>query len=94
MDNGTLGTDRKEAARRQLALCEGSDWFWWFGDYNPAQIVSDFEQLYRRHLVSLYDLIGYEPPASIFQQLSQGGGEPARGGAMRQGHEQDGDGGS
>jgi alpha-amylase/alpha-mannosidase (GH57 family) len=94
MDNGTLGTDRKEAARRQLALCEGSDWFWWFGDYNPAQTVSDFEQLYRRHLVSLYDLIGYEPPASIFQQLSQGGGEPARGGAMRQGHEQDGDGGS
>jgi hypothetical protein len=27
---------------RQLAVCEGSDWFWWFGDYNPADSVSGF----------------------------------------------------
>ncbi|MGO1234205.1 MAG: glycoside hydrolase, partial [Marinobacter sp.] len=67
-------------------LCEGSDWFWWFGDYNPADVVRDFEHLYRRHLVNLYDVIGYPPPASLFQPLSQGGGEPARGGAMRPGH--------
>jgi alpha-amylase/alpha-mannosidase (GH57 family) len=88
MDNGRLNADRKEAARKQLALCEGSDWFWWFGDYNPAQIVSDFEHLYRRHLVNLYELIEYDAPSSVFQQLSQGGGEPARGGAMRPGHEE------
>ncbi|KAA1171012.1 glycoside hydrolase [Marinobacter salinexigens] len=86
MDNGALSAERKQAAERQLAICEGSDWFWWFGDYNPSQIVRDFEHLYRRHLVNLYDLIGYEAPASVFQQLSQGGGEPARGGAMRPGH--------
>lgn len=86
MDNGTLSAERKLAAERQLAICEGSDWFWWFGDYNPSQIVRDFEHLYRRHLVNLYDLIGCEAPASVFQQLSQGGGEPARGGAMRPGH--------
>jgi hypothetical protein len=23
-------------AKIQLAICEGSDWFWWFGDYNPG----------------------------------------------------------
>ncbi|EMP55388.1 glycoside hydrolase family protein [Marinobacter santoriniensis NKSG1] len=88
MDNGRLNADRKLAAQKQLALCEGSDWFWWFGDYNPAQIVSDFEHLYRRHLVNLYELIEYDAPSSVFQQLSQGGGEPARGGAMRPGHEE------
>lgn len=86
MDNGSLTAEQKEKAAMQLALCEGSDWFWWFGDYNPAQIVSDFEHLYRRHLVNLYELIGYPAPPSVFQQLSQGGGEPARGGAMRPGH--------
>ena len=34
------GHDRRceaRAAGRQLALCESSDWFWWFGDYNPAR---------------------------------------------------------
>jgi len=90
MDSGGLSEAQKEAARHQLALCEGSDWFWWFGDYNPAQIVSDFEQLYRHHLTALYDLIGCEVPAPVFQQLSQGSGEPARGGAMRPGHEEGG----
>ncbi|KPQ01564.1 glycoside hydrolase family 57 protein [Marinobacter sp. HL-58] len=89
MDNGSLSSEQKESARHQLAICEGSDWFWWFGDYNPAQIVSDFEHLYRRHLVNLYELIGYPAPPSVFQQLSQGSGEPARGGTMRPGHEAD-----
>ncbi|MFN2359871.1 MAG: glycoside hydrolase [Marinobacter sp.] len=90
MDNGNLSAEQKESARKQLAICEGSDWFWWFGDYNPAQVVSDFEHLYRRHLVNLYELIDYPAPPSVFQQLSQGSGEPARGGAMRPGHEADG----
>jgi alpha-amylase/alpha-mannosidase (GH57 family) len=90
MDNGNLSMEQKQAAEEQLAICEGSDWFWWFGDYNPAQIVSDFEHLYRRHLVNLYELIGCTPPPSVFQQLSQGSGEPARGGTMRPGHDETG----
>ena len=89
MDNGSLNSEQKAAAMQQLAICEGSDWFWWFGDYNPAQIISDFEHLYRRHLVNLYEMIGYPAPPSVFQKLSQGSGEPARGGTMRPGHEAD-----
>lgn len=71
---------------KQLALCEGSDWFWWFGDYNPAQSVSDFEYLYRRHLMNLYTLIDQPAPAYLHQVISVGGGDPATGGVMRQGH--------
>ncbi|BFN14245.1 glycoside hydrolase [Marinobacter sp. RI1] len=89
LDNDSLNTDQKQAATHQLGLCEGSDWFWWFGDYNPAAVVRDFEQLYRRHLANLYERIGYPAPSSLFQPLSQGGGEPAKGGAMRPGHEAD-----
>lgn len=90
LDNGSLTAEQKQAAADQLAICEGSDWFWWFGDYNPAQVVSDFEHLYRRHLVNLYDMIGYPAPPSVFQTLSQGSGAPTRGGAMRPGHDSDG----
>ena len=87
MDNGSLSNEQKQLAFRQLGLCEGSDWFWWFGDYNPADVVRDFEHLYRRHLANLYDIIGHPAPASLFQPLSQGSGTPARGGAMRPGHD-------
>jgi alpha-amylase/alpha-mannosidase (GH57 family) len=73
---------------KQLALCEGSDWFWWFGGYNPAQSVSDFEYLYRQHLKNLYQLIRVLEPLYLNQVMSVGGGDPATGGVMRQGHEQ------
>src|SRR5690606_39817699 len=71
---------------KQLALCEGSDWFWWFGDYNPAESVSDFEYLYRRHLMNLYALIDQPAPDYLCQTISTGSGSPAAGGVMRQGH--------
>lgn len=71
---------------KQLALCEGSDWFWWFGDYNPAQSVSDFEYLFRRHLINLYALIEQPAPDYLHHVISVGGGDPATGGVMRQGH--------
>ena len=72
---------------KQMALCEGSDWFWWFGDYNPSQSVKDFDYLYRRHLANLYRLINEPAPAYLQQVISEGGSsEPAAGGVMRQGH--------
>ena len=68
-------------------MCEGSDWFWWFGDYNPSGSVRDFERLYRLHLANLYRLIGEEPPDGLSQVISHGGGVPAAGGVMRRGQE-------
>ncbi len=78
--------ERLAQIEKQLALCEGSDWFWWFGDYNPAQSVSDFEYLFRRHLMNLYALIDTPVPGYLNQVISIGGGDPAAGGVMRHGH--------
>ncbi len=80
-----LSGAKLEAASRQLAVCEGSDWFWWFGDYNPAETVSDFDCLYRMHLANLYQMIGEEPPQYLAQAFTHGGGEPQHGGVMRTG---------
>ncbi len=82
---GELDSARLRAAERQLAICEGSDWFWWFGDYNPAHSVSDFEGLFRLHLSSLYQLLGLEPPEHLAHAFSRGSGAPERGGVMRHG---------
>ncbi|MDT8371353.1 MAG: glycoside hydrolase family 57 protein [Gammaproteobacteria bacterium] len=70
---------------RQLAICEGSDWFWWFGDYNSADSVSDFERLFRLHLSNLYQMLGVEVPQSLSEAISHGGGGVEQGGTMRRG---------
>lgn len=83
----TVKPDAKQQHRveRQLAICEGSDWCWWFGDYNPGDSVSDFDRLYRLHLKRLYELIDVAPPAELDTVISQGGGEAEGGGVMRRG---------
>jgi alpha-amylase/alpha-mannosidase (GH57 family) len=81
-------TDKQmQAAEIQLAVCEGSDWFWWFGDYNPGEAVSNFERQFRLNLANLYKLLGQEPPAYLALSFTQGSGDPAMGGAMRPGTE-------
>jgi alpha-amylase/alpha-mannosidase (GH57 family) len=80
---GKLNADQLAQATRQLAVCEGSDWFWWFGDYNPAGSVSDFEQLFRTQLRELYRMIGVAPPALLDVPLSSGGGWAENAGTMR-----------
>lgn len=74
---------QRAAIDRQLAVCEGSDWFWWLGDYNPGRAVSDFESLYRLHLRRLFEMLGVAPPPALAAVLSHGHGDPAAGGTMR-----------
>jgi len=76
---------QREAAELQLALCEGSDWFWWFGDYNPSDTVSDFDRLYRMQLVNLYQILGEQPPEYLSHAFAFGTGAPVQGGVMRRG---------
>lgn len=78
-----LTSEQQALAERQLAVCEGSDWFWWFGDYNPADSVRDFERLYRQQLRRLYALLGLEPPTYLDVPLSHGGGGAENAGTMR-----------
>ena len=82
-----LPAEQLARAGMQLAVCEGSDWFWWFGGDNPAATVADFERLYRQHLTSLYQLLGAEPPEYLAQVFTHGRGAPAHGGVMRPGKE-------
>ncbi len=87
---GRIDSDQLAAAQHQLAICEGSDWFWWFGDYNPADSVQDFDRLFRMHLANLYQMLGKEPPEYLTQAFSHGssGPGPAAGGVMRHGQPQ------
>jgi alpha-amylase/alpha-mannosidase (GH57 family) len=78
-----LDDTQQAAAERQLAICESSDWFWWFGDYNPGPSVESFDRLYRRNLANLYRCLRLEPPAALDHPISAGGGHAEGGGTMR-----------
>jgi len=80
---GKLTPEVVAAAEQQLAICEGSDWFWWFGNYNPTATVSQFDQLYRMHLANLFLLLNVEAPPYLSDVISRGGGNPSHGGVMR-----------
>lgn len=87
MSGKRLNAEEQKLAEHQLADCEGSDWFWWFGDYNSAQSVASFDRLYRRNLANLYRLLRLPVPKTLKQIISVGGGAPEAGGAMRRGQE-------
>jgi alpha-amylase/alpha-mannosidase (GH57 family) len=83
VESGRLDGAGRAAAVRQLAVCEGSDWFWWMGDYNPAHAVASFDALFRANLRRLYGLLHLPAPAALDEPISRGGGHPEAGGAMR-----------
>jgi alpha-amylase/alpha-mannosidase (GH57 family) len=85
MAAGRLGQKEKKEAERQLSSCESSDWFWWFGDYNPSDAVGSFDRLYRHNLMQLYRLLKLPVPEYLNSPISQGGGEAEGGGTMRRG---------
>jgi alpha-amylase/alpha-mannosidase (GH57 family) len=83
MASGRLSQEEAEAASRQLAVCEGSDWFWWFGDYNPHDSVAAFDRLFRDNLARLYQLLKLTPPRELDEPVSRGAVDAQTTGAMR-----------
>ncbi|MCG8488322.1 MAG: glycoside hydrolase family 57 protein [Chromatiales bacterium] len=81
--NKNFSDDQLREIEKQLAICEGSDWFWWFGDYNPESTVSDFEQLFRSQLSHLFELLGEPVPDYLSEVFAVGSGAPVQGGVMK-----------
>jgi alpha-amylase/alpha-mannosidase (GH57 family) len=80
---GRLTAEEIQQATRQLADCEASDWCWWFGDYNPAESVMAFDELYRQKLANLYRLLKLPVPAVLDVPVSRGKVDSEATNAMR-----------
>jgi len=87
VNEGGLSDECFKKAQMQLATCESSDWFWWFGEYNSAESVAAFDEQFRLHLCNLYQLLNVEPPDYLAKAFSFGAGHPAMGGAMLPGQQ-------
>jgi len=86
MASERLSLQDRASASRQLADCESSDWFWWFGDYNPSHSVAMFDTLFRANLKNLYQHLQLPVPIALEHPISHGGASLAEaGGTMRRG---------
>lgn len=56
--------EKKNLAVKQMQICEGSDWFWWYGDNHDG-----FDCLFREHLSNFYVIIGQEAPDYLKEPL-------------------------
>lgn len=60
-----------QKAKQELYVCQGSDWFWWFGEPNDSGHDNIFDYLFRMHLKNVYEFMGETPPEILDMQLIQ-----------------------
>ncbi|MCX8026659.1 MAG: glycoside hydrolase family 57 protein [Thermodesulfovibrionales bacterium] len=53
-------------AWRSIYAAEGSDWNWWYGDDHSTDTAEEFDELFRRHLMKVYEVIGKEIPSFLY----------------------------
>lgn len=82
MARGGPDAAAQQEMSRLLAVCEASDWFWWFGDHQPADAVASFDALFRDALRRLYALAGLAAPAALDVPVSLGNATAAHEGAI------------
>ena len=64
-------SDRRELAFDEILIAEGSDWNWWYGPEHHSANDRDFDELYRKHLSNVYQLLGGTPPEALAQPIAR-----------------------
>ncbi len=57
------------AAKRELMIAEGSDWFWWYGEPNNSGQDFIFDYMFRERLKNVYLILGIEYPEYLDKTL-------------------------
>lgn len=71
LTSGRLDAAQRASAEQQLARCESSDWFWWFGSDHSSASISLFDHLFRRNLRALYRTLGLPTPSVLELPLTR-----------------------
>ncbi len=65
-------------ARKELFICEGSDWFWWYGEPNDSGRDNIFDYIFREHLKNIYLYLGLKTPEYLDEPLATAFTKPSR----------------
>lgn len=66
-------SERIATAWKQIYIAEGSDWCWWYGDEHRGAGNEQFDHIFRRHLMAVYETLGLEVPGKLFDPIYQAG---------------------
>jgi alpha-amylase/alpha-mannosidase (GH57 family) len=77
LDTVAAGSPAADAAREEILIAEGSDWFWWYGDDHSSAHDLEFDDLFRRHLRNAYRLMDKPVPDELFVSNISAGAPPA-----------------
>ena len=58
-----------QTAKRELMICQGSDWFWWFGEPNNSGQDFVFDFMFREHLKNVYINLGLSYPEELNESI-------------------------
>ena len=72
----TCSEAQRQTALEELFIAEGSDWNWWYGPEHHSANDREFDELYRKHLSNVYQLLGATPPDYLAQPIMQGEVQP------------------
>ncbi|MFH1231471.1 MAG: glycoside hydrolase family 57 protein, partial [Planctomycetota bacterium] len=67
----TLSEERYDKVVENIYIAEGSDWFWWFGHEHSSALDDQFDLLFRKHLMNVYQLLESDAPEYLYQQIKE-----------------------
>lgn len=76
--SGRLTKDRIKAAKLEIYIAEGSDWFWWYGEPNNSGQDHIFDFLFREHLKNVYQILEKPIPSYLEMPLISFMGKPLK----------------
>jgi len=68
----SLDDNKKAKIVEHFLAAECSDWFWWYGDDHFTEFGLEFDELFRSHLINIYELIGISAPSDLFIPIIKG----------------------
>ena len=72
-NSGSYSDDVIAQAHEGILIAEGSDWYWWYGDDHTNENADEFDEIFRHHLIRMYELLNLDVPAHLYQSIRQGG---------------------
>ncbi len=72
----SAAADACRLAWEELLIAEGSDWNWWYGPEHHSANDREFDDLYRKHLSNVYQLLGAAPPEHLAQPILRSAARP------------------
>lgn len=68
-NSGRAKIEKLDQALATILKASDSKWFWWYGEDQNSGRDEIFDQEYRSLLIKVYQTIGSEPPARLFQPI-------------------------